>query len=227
VQKIKFIILGIIIVAGATTLVVQHKALIALREENESLRKQLEQIDTLKTENESLSNLLAQANASINEPSDELLKLRGEVGTLRNQMDDLAKELRTETNAVAELRRKNLQLFSALPIIHSPLFHNDVDKNGNAVPNLGAVEFVNQVPVRFDLGSGSDCVIFPTLVDSSGNPTSDGTGDFDLAITFESVGTDGQIKRGAARVITSPGHPVQMTSGDFSIALNPTFAQPQ
>jgi hypothetical protein len=218
VQKIKFIILGIIIVAGATTLVVQHKALIALREENESLRKQLEQIDTLKTENESLS---------INEPSDELLKLRGEVGTLRNQMDDLAKELRTETNAVAELRRKNLQLFSALPIIHSPLFHNDVDKNGNAVPNLGAVEFVNQVPVRFDLGSGSDCVIFPTLVDSSGNPTSDGTGDFDLAITFESVGTDGQIKRGAARVITSPGHPVQMTSGDFSIALNPTFAQPQ
>jgi hypothetical protein len=79
--------LGALVIAGATTaLVVQHQAQEKLRAENESLRRQITQ---LQADNENLSNLAARAKSPLTLSDDqinELLKLRGEVGTLKNQL---------------------------------------------------------------------------------------------------------------------------------------------
>ena len=79
-------------VAGAaTTLVVQHQTQQKQRADNESLTQQLAQ---LKTDNESLSNRLVTAGDSkslTDKQLNELLKLRGEVGTLKNQLATAAK----------------------------------------------------------------------------------------------------------------------------------------
>jgi RNA polymerase sigma factor (sigma-70 family) len=79
---------GAIVVAGAATaFVLQQQNQTQLRGENESLRQQIAQ---LQTDNESLSNRLAEAGdfALLSDKQmNELLKLRGEVGLMRRQIE--------------------------------------------------------------------------------------------------------------------------------------------
>jgi hypothetical protein len=102
--KLKFFI-GVVVVAGAAILwTVQYQTELRLRGKNESLHRQLEQMVQLEADNERLSNLVAQANNKFpNEQFMELLKLRGEVGLLRQQ-----------TNGLQKLREQNQQLQIAL-----------------------------------------------------------------------------------------------------------------
>jgi len=93
--KFKLGIIGAVIIAGvATPLVIQHQAKIQLREENESLRQQIGRLAQLQTDNERLSNLVAQAG-SLQSLSDteksELLRLRGELSGLRRDSENLAR----------------------------------------------------------------------------------------------------------------------------------------
>jgi RNA polymerase sigma factor (sigma-70 family) len=102
-SKLKLAFSAIVVASAATTLMVQHQTQEKLRAENESLTQQLAQ---LQTDNENFSNRLAATNNSEklpNEELNELLKLRGEVGKLREQ-----------TNALATLREENHQLRSTL-----------------------------------------------------------------------------------------------------------------
>jgi len=84
--------LGAIVVAGLATLVsTQYQNLSALRADNQALRGQ---IASLTANAEQLSNNLARANAPQQLSGDqfrELLRLRGEVGRLRDQMNTLGK----------------------------------------------------------------------------------------------------------------------------------------
>ncbi len=80
----------------ATPLVIQHNHQVTLREENQALRQQVEQLAQLTAENKRLSNLVVRSSPARPlpvEPSSELLKLRGEVGMLRQQNQELAKRL--------------------------------------------------------------------------------------------------------------------------------------
>jgi RNA polymerase sigma factor (sigma-70 family) len=90
-------LIGFCIVAfAATPLVVQHQKQAKLREQNLSLQQQVDQLAQLATENERLSNLLTQLSQpqhSSGGLSRELLRLRGEVGLLRQQNQGLAKLL--------------------------------------------------------------------------------------------------------------------------------------
>jgi RNA polymerase sigma factor (sigma-70 family) len=100
--------LSALVVAGATTaLVVQHQAQEKLRAENESLTQQIAQ---LKTDNENLSNRLAAAGGSkslSDEQLNELLKLRGEVGRLRGQANQLEKLQEENRRWQASLAKAN------------------------------------------------------------------------------------------------------------------------
>jgi len=84
--------IGALVVAGAATaLVLQHQTQTRLRDEGESLRQQIAQLET---ENQSLSNRLAaigEANSLTDEQMNELLRLRSEVGMLRQQTNELGK----------------------------------------------------------------------------------------------------------------------------------------
>jgi RNA polymerase sigma factor (sigma-70 family) len=94
--------LGALVVVGASTaLIVQHQARQQLLVANEALTQQIAQ---LKADNESLSSLAAQAKKPASPPSDqlaELLRLRGEVGRLRQQ-----------TNELGRIRQENRKLLA-------------------------------------------------------------------------------------------------------------------
>jgi RNA polymerase sigma factor (sigma-70 family) len=102
-----------IVVAGlATPLIIHYQGQAGLREENSSLRQKLQQqLDAsvqLETDNAQLSKLVGQAtNKSLSdEQFRELLRLRGEVGQLRNQKSELEK-LRTENSQIRATRDSN------------------------------------------------------------------------------------------------------------------------
>jgi beta-glucosidase-like glycosyl hydrolase len=91
-----------LLIACAVLLFLQHQAQEKLLAKDELLRQQIAQ---LKTDNENLSTLAAQTKNSQSLPDEqfaELLKLRGEVGVLRRQ-----------TNELGKLREENQQLSAA------------------------------------------------------------------------------------------------------------------
>jgi hypothetical protein len=94
-----------LVIAGVTTgLVVQHRAQDKLRAENGSL---LQQITQLQTNYESLSNRLVTSGDSktlSDEQFNELLRLRGTVGMLRQQTNQLGKLLASKANQVPYLQ---------------------------------------------------------------------------------------------------------------------------
>ena len=76
----------------AVWLVAEHQARLRLGEEHKTLEQQLKQMAGLIAENERLSNLVARANRPQSLPDDQsrkLLRLRGEVGVLRQQSKEL------------------------------------------------------------------------------------------------------------------------------------------
>jgi RNA polymerase sigma factor (sigma-70 family) len=78
--------------AIATPLTIQHRAVVRLRNENQTLHKQVDQLPRLVAENQKLSNRVANAHSSLSDKEmNELLHLRGEVGLLRQQAGETAK----------------------------------------------------------------------------------------------------------------------------------------
>ncbi|MGH7975639.1 MAG: sigma-70 family RNA polymerase sigma factor [Limisphaerales bacterium] len=93
--KIKLALSAIVVASAATVIVVQQQMQNKLRVENESLQQQIEQ---LQMDNENFSNRLANvgdAKKMSDDQFNELLKLRGEVGVLQQQLAE-AGNLRTE-----------------------------------------------------------------------------------------------------------------------------------
>jgi RNA polymerase sigma factor (sigma-70 family) len=103
--KIKFGLSALVLAAATTALVVQHQTQNRLRAENESWRRQFAQ---LQADNEALSNKLALTHDSKpapDRPLKELLRLRGEVGVLRQKTNELGKRIQDD--------RKRLEAASA------------------------------------------------------------------------------------------------------------------
>ena len=83
--------IGALAAAGAATvMVVQHQTQANLRLENEALRQQIAQS---KTETESQPTQVIESNSLPSEQLSELLRLRGEVGVLRRQTNELRASL--------------------------------------------------------------------------------------------------------------------------------------
>src|SRR5438552_8989463 len=92
--KLKTGVISAIVVASVVTpLLVQHQAQARLRDQDEALRQQTDQATKLQAENERLSSLLAGAKSPrslSNDQLSELLRLRGEVGRLAKDVQELA-----------------------------------------------------------------------------------------------------------------------------------------
>ncbi len=103
VTNLKFGISALVVAGTATAFVVQHQAQTKLRDEGEALRQQITQ---LQANNESLSNRLSaavvakpQSSQSLsNEQFIELLKLRGEVGHLKQAAMVLSNHVASASN---------------------------------------------------------------------------------------------------------------------------------
>jgi hypothetical protein len=103
-NKLKLGIVGAIAGGAVATLLwMQHRSLIQLREDNVSLRQQVEQLAALAADNERLSNLLAKATSGpAPEQVSELLKLRGEVGSLKRELADAARKQSSQAAAARQ-----------------------------------------------------------------------------------------------------------------------------
>jgi len=213
-NKLKFAFAGIVLAAAAVAFVIQQQALVRLRQENESLRQQLDQLARLQADNEQLSNRLAQANAAADARIPELLKLRNEVGMLRKQGSEMA-----------DLQRNNQQLNAALASSHNvqpekvppaavpPMSTPDSAAATANVADLGAIQLVNQTPNRFDLGGGKICTLTPTI---------DADGNYNIKVVFGAQKADGSTENTMTEVTTSPGRTVALEAGGNIISFTPT-----
>jgi hypothetical protein len=89
--KLKVGLISAVVVAGVA---MQYQTQVRLRDENQYLRKQADQMARMAEENRRLAGLVAQADGSQSLSKDqlsELMKLRGEVGLLRKQNGELEK----------------------------------------------------------------------------------------------------------------------------------------
>jgi RNA polymerase sigma factor (sigma-70 family) len=96
--KLKLAFSAIVVAGAVTAFVVQQQNQTKLRGENESLQQQIVQ---LRVDNADLSNRIAQiveAKKLSESQFNELLKLRGEVGVFRRQLDELAEKNRALQN---------------------------------------------------------------------------------------------------------------------------------
>jgi myosin heavy subunit len=211
-------ILIVLLVAAAAALVMQQQAQVKLRQENESLRQQLDQLVRLQADNEHLSNSLAQAKAAADAQTTELLKLRNEVGMLRKQTIEVAelqkKNQKNQQLSAALASSRNAQLAKTppetTPKINAP---DNAAADAATGPDLGAVQLVNQTPSRFDLGGGKTCTLTPTIkVDGS----------YDIKVVFDSQKADGQTEQLMAYITTILGRAVRLNVGDSSIGFTPT-----
>ena len=103
--KLKLGVISAVAVASvATPLVIQHQTQTRLRAENQSLRQR---VDDLAGENARLSNPGAPANSSqlSKDQLSELMKLRGEVGLLRRQTNELGRLWEENRRLQASLAR--------------------------------------------------------------------------------------------------------------------------
>jgi RNA polymerase sigma factor (sigma-70 family) len=111
------LVFGAIVVAGVVTaFVVQQQNQTKVRSENESLQQQLAQ---LQTDNASLSNRIAEiseAKKLSGSQFNELLKMRGEIGVLRRQLDESTQENRKLQNIRVQMRSLNTN--SVVPQVH-------------------------------------------------------------------------------------------------------------
>ena len=114
-MKSKSAVLSVICVAAvagvAIWLAVGHQARLRLAKENKALRQQLSQLASLATENARLSNFVDRVSRAQSLPDEqlrELIRLRGEVGVLRLQSNELDK-LREENRQARSALESNLK----------------------------------------------------------------------------------------------------------------------
>jgi RNA polymerase sigma factor (sigma-70 family) len=187
--KIKFGLSAIVVLGASTVLIIEHQAREKLRAENQSLTQQ---IAHLKDDNQALSNLAAQAKESASLPNDqfnELLRLRGEVGMLREQTNELGRirlanqkllsqvaaqsESTNQFSANDQLRLRQLYIGDALNSLLLAVRTYAADHNGQypvnfdqlaASGDLGATNFAGNL--RLDDFE----YMKPGVTDPSGNP---------------------------------------------------------
>jgi RNA polymerase sigma factor (sigma-70 family) len=182
--KIKIALATLVVAGGAAAIVTQHSAQEKLRGDYAALQQQVAQ---LQTDNQSLSNQLASTGDSKKLSEDqfnELLKLRGEVGVLRNQAGEIGK-LRAENAEIHKEWRDASQAMKSMPSLEEAKFNamsvkavNDAKQMGLAMRiwagdnndfyptniydmtnELGSLDFTKHVSEAFELmnvGSASD-----------------------------------------------------------------------
>ena len=146
--KVQVGVLGAVMLAGATaSVVIQHQAQAALQAQDASLRQQAAELAQQQVENERLA-ALTQANGSPINTLDDLMRLRSEVESLRQQTHSLAARLNANHSSRApqvsnaprsllEMREEQRNLGIALLNYTKRwllAFHLFAQKNGDEFP---------------------------------------------------------------------------------------------
>ena len=203
-SKLNIGILTVLLATGIAALLVFRDHLQArMRESDEALSRQAGRIAQLEAENERLSNLVVHAAntaALPSDPSRELLRLRGEVGALRQQTNELGglrKEKIRLSQAVAESETNQVSAEDQLMVRRT----HAVDAMTTllqAIKNY-ATNHNGQYPVNLDQLITSGVLVATNL------PGNLGLGDFQFG---QDAGTDPQGNQAILRLrvpIAKPG----------------------
>jgi vacuolar-type H+-ATPase subunit I/STV1 len=196
-----------ILIACAVLLFLQHQAQEKLRVENESLTQQLAQ---LQVDNESFSNRLAAASDSKNLTDDqfnELLKLRGEVGVLRRQVNEFGK-----------LRDENQQLRDEILAAHKKQIQlpTQAQYDWHRTNTVNAARFVELAMIMF---AGDNHDQYPTNFNQISNLTEGMTNQTSGIGTeaFEFVNTGSTNSQDAStKIILREQNPFRATDGKWA-----------
>jgi len=101
--KLKFSLATLLVAGAASTLVLQHQSQAKLREENQSFRRQIARLNADQEKPDNVATVAKEPGALPADQLQELLRLRGEIGVLRQ-----------ETNELAKLREENQNLLSRI-----------------------------------------------------------------------------------------------------------------
>ncbi len=198
--KLKIGIVSAVVVATVVTpLVLQHQARARLREQDDSLRQQQNQLAALQAENERLSSLAAGTSLFSNAPED-LGRLRAEAAALQPQ-----------ASAVAKLRAENRRLQGSAAQPQTPLQLREeavskmnFSKQWMLAFILYSSEHQNQVPADFEQAR----TFLPKEALSETNLTTD-----QFEITYQ--GTLTSIKNPGQVVILREKQAHQMPGGNW------------
>jgi RNA polymerase sigma factor (sigma-70 family) len=198
--KLKLGISALVVASATTAFVMQHQTQEKLRADNAALTQQLAQ---LKTDNASLSNRLAAGDAKKlpDEQFNELLKLRGEVGMLRQQTIELGKFRQENRKLLSQVAAQSdpTNLVSAEDQFTLRQTHavDGMTTLLNAIKNYAA-KHNGQYPGSFDqLTASGD-------LDTTNFAGNLGLGDFEFA-------KDGTVDQQGNRVLLSIRVPLQRT----------------
>src|SRR6185295_12114691 len=150
------IIAAVIITGAATSLVVLQQARAKLREQNDSMRQQSEQLAQLAAENERLSIIAARVNGSKDQLKD-LPRLRVEAESLRRQKNELA-SLREDNRRLKQMLISTPK--TSLQSREQTLAKVDFEKSWMLAFRLYAMEHQDQFPTSFEQAAP----FFPTDV---------------------------------------------------------------
>jgi hypothetical protein len=214
--KIKVIAVAVMASGMVCLLVLQHQRVSRLLSENADLRNQLAQMASLQGANEDLSKQLKAANDASQASEKELLRLRGQAARLRqletdnaqwkSQFQHLDQQMRAIQSAKGSLEQQKDTTPSVIVTTNTP--------NVETI-DLGLLEVDDGVPVRFDLGGGTNCVVTPKAL-SDGIVT--------MNIKTELTNPDGTTAvLGAARITTRLGQYGSISVGDRMIGLAVKF----
>jgi RNA polymerase sigma factor (sigma-70 family) len=191
--KLKLGISALVVAGAATALVVQHQTEEKLRAENGSLAQQIAQIQT---DNRNYSNQLANVRlANVGDSktgqtasadqSNELLKLRGEVGVLQRQASEASQKaqaaeqkLATALSSQTQFKSQHIAIVNAAKMLglDMRLYAGDHDNqfptnspyqlaenfgNTNLLKNIPALEFINVGLIRLNSQGQTD---YPNLI---------------------------------------------------------------
>ena len=150
--KLKASVAAVIIAAGVSVpLLVQRSELKAMRSENSVLRTQAEQAIQLQAENDRLSRRIQDPGRNLDRDEfAELMRLRGEIGLLRQQTNELGAALAKATEGSRDPTRQNavaqeepvMDLESAKAVIFDP--------NADLVAKLEALRVLRRMSARSD-----------------------------------------------------------------------------
>ena len=171
--KLKFAFSTLVVAGAVTAFVSQQQSQSKLRGDNESLWQEIVQ---LQTDNASLSNRIASLGEASHLPKDqfnELLKLRGEVGVLRRQLDETKGKNGAGQNAVQAINTN-----SPTPQIHLKARFLSVPKDvlagmGSPASFNGILtsENFSTVLQKVEAQNGIETLAEPEVVTTSGRQT--------------------------------------------------------
>ncbi len=175
------IISALLVAATVTPLLIQHRAQARLREKNQMLEQQADRLVQLAAENERLSNLVANASRPVaNDQVNELMRLRGQMGALRRQTNELG-ELQEENRRLKQAASPEVAAGAATAALQSR--KAGFARNFALALISYASENQNQFPTNFDQISRYLPAVFQHLP----VPTSDLDGFIQATNQFEIV----------------------------------------